>query len=263
MVMLQTRHWKWEIRQSSAMKYSHHYFNLHTHTDAHTHIRPPTCACRRTSRHAYTGKYPCTRRHRHRYAHRRMGTLWLGGGQRGWFARNFTQITTSTPPPWTLPAWRHPPSQNLKNTPTLGHSQAPPIGHCLCDVIIHIPKGLICSFLWPIFSSCFARISPTVCPNFTHCLPEFGGGGSCPPCPPPPHTPMDTPTRTDTRTYTSTSTYTQPNTHTNIRTPIHKASSTHIHYIRTLLQARYIILVSLWATLMLRPIKDVFNYSVT
>ena len=117
-----------------------------------------------------------------------MGTLWLGG-QRGWFARNFTQITTSTPPPpWTLPAWRHPPSQNLKNTPTLGHSQAhtpPPLGHCLCDVIIHIPKGLICSFLWPIFSSCFARISPTVCPNFPHCLPEFfGGGGSCPPCPP-------------------------------------------------------------------------------
>ena len=43
----------------------------------------------------------------------------------------------------------------------------------LCDVIINIPKGLICSFLWPIFSSCFARISPTVCPNFTHCLPEF------------------------------------------------------------------------------------------
>ena len=88
-----------------------------------------------------------------------MGTLWLGG-QRGWFARNFTQITgadtgfpeggglktfTSTPPPldivcvtssalrkiekhphswtftstppWTLSAWRHPPSGELKNTP--------------------------------------------------------------------------------------------------------------------------------------------------
>ena len=30
---------------------------------------------------------------------------------------------TSTPPPWTLSAWRHPPSEKLKNTPTLGHSQ--------------------------------------------------------------------------------------------------------------------------------------------
>ena len=67
---------------------------------------------------------------------------------------------------------------------TLGHSQAPPpLGPCLCDVIIHIPKGLICSFLWPIFSSCFARISPTVCPNFIHCLPEFGGAAA-PPAPP-------------------------------------------------------------------------------
>ena len=74
-----------------------------------------------------------------------------------------------------------------KNAPTLGHSQAhTPLGHCLCDVIIHIPKGLICSFLWPIFSSCFARISPTVCPNFARCLPEFGGGAAAPPA----HTPM-------------------------------------------------------------------------
>ena len=71
-----------------------------------------------------------------------MGTLWLGGGQRGWFARNFTQITGAdtgfheggggedipqAPPPWTLSAWRHPPSEKLKNTPTLGHSPpAPP-----------------------------------------------------------------------------------------------------------------------------------------
>ena len=30
------------------------------------------------------------------------------------------------PPPWTLSAWRHPPYEKLKNTPTLGHSQAPP-----------------------------------------------------------------------------------------------------------------------------------------
>ena len=33
------------------------------------------------------------------------------------------------PPPWTLSAWRHPPSEKLKNTPTLGdwrHLQAHP-----------------------------------------------------------------------------------------------------------------------------------------
>ena len=28
--------------------------------------------------------------------------------------------------PWTLSVWRHPPSEKLKNTLTLGHSQAPP-----------------------------------------------------------------------------------------------------------------------------------------
>ena len=121
-----------------------------------------------------------------------MGTLWLGGAEGLICPKFYTDNHKHPPPPWTLPAWRHPPSQNLKNTPTLGHSQAPPpLGHCLCDVIIHIPKGLICSFLWPIFSSCFARISPTVCPNFTHCLPEFHplfariwGGAAAPPCPP-------------------------------------------------------------------------------
>ena len=36
---------------------------------------------------------------------------------------------------------RPPPSRKLKNTPTLGHSQAPPpLGHCPYDVI-HIPGG--------------------------------------------------------------------------------------------------------------------------
>ena len=113
-----------------------------------------------------------------RYLHRRMGTLWLGGAEGLICPKFYTDNHKHPPPPWTLPAWRHPPSQNLKNTPTLGHSQAPPpLGHCLCDVIIHIPKGLICSFLWPIFSSCFARISPTVCPN-------LGGQLPPPPCPP-------------------------------------------------------------------------------
>ena len=33
---------------------------------------------------------------------------------------------TSSTPPWTLSAWCHPPSEKLKNTPTLGHSEAPP-----------------------------------------------------------------------------------------------------------------------------------------
>ena len=63
------------------------------------------------------------------HTHRRMGPLWLGGAE-GLTAQNFTQITgadtgfpegggdfTSTPPPWTLSAWRHPPSGKLKNTP--------------------------------------------------------------------------------------------------------------------------------------------------
>ena len=35
-------------------------------------------------------------------------------------------FTNTHPPPWTLAASRHPPSEKLKNTPTLGHSQAPP-----------------------------------------------------------------------------------------------------------------------------------------
>ena len=78
---------------------------------------------------------------------------------------DIARVTSSTLPKFE----KHPYSWTFTSTP-------PPLGHCLCDVIIHIPKGLICSFLWPIFSSCFARISPTVCPNL--------GGGSCPPCPP-------------------------------------------------------------------------------
>ena len=53
----------------------------------------------------------------HVYVHRRMGTLWLGGGAEGMIARNFTQITgadtgfpegggiSQAPPlPWTLSA---------------------------------------------------------------------------------------------------------------------------------------------------------------
>ena len=36
------------------------------------------------------------------------------------------QDFSQAPSPWTLSAWRHPTSENLKNTPTLGHSQAPP-----------------------------------------------------------------------------------------------------------------------------------------
>ena len=73
----------------------------------------------------------------------------------------------------------HPPKIN---TPTLGHSKHPPLlGHCLCDVF-NIPKGLICSFLWPFFLLALPEFHPLWCPNFTHCL--FGGGGQCPPAPP-------------------------------------------------------------------------------
>ena len=36
-------------------------------------------------------------------------------------------FNSQAPPPlWTLSAWRHPPSEKLKNTPTLGQTQAPP-----------------------------------------------------------------------------------------------------------------------------------------
>ena len=118
-----------------------------------------------------------------------MGTLWLGGAEGLICPKFYTDNHKHPPPPpWALPAWsstlpkfeKHPYSWTFTST------HPPPPGHCLCDVIIHIPKGLICSFLWPIFSSCFARISPTVCPNFTHCLPEFFfGGGAAPPAPPP------------------------------------------------------------------------------
>ena len=51
-------------------------------------------------------------------AQRIMGISWKGGG---------VKTFTSTPPPWTLSAWRHPPSGKLKNTPTLERSQAPPL----------------------------------------------------------------------------------------------------------------------------------------
>ena len=129
------------------------------------------------------------------YGHRRMGTLWLGGAEGLICPKFYTDNHKHPPPPlghcphdvihppkiWKLPLLLY--SWTFTSTP-------PPLGHCLCDVIIHIPKGLICSFLWPIFSSCFARISPIVCPNFTHCLPEFGGAAA-PPAPPP-HTPMCT-----------------------------------------------------------------------
>ena len=112
-----------------------------------------------------------------------MGTLWLGGAE-GLICPKFYTDNHKHPPPLGHCRPRdviHPPK--IWKTPLLLdiHKHPPPLGHCLCDVIIHIPKGLICSFLWPIFSSCFARISPTVCPNFTHCLPEFGGGQLPPP----------------------------------------------------------------------------------
>ena len=106
--------------------------------------------------------------------HRRMRTLWLGGAE-GLICPKFYTDNHKHPPPWTLPAWRHPPSQNLKSTP--------PLGHCLCDVIIHIPKGLICSFLWRFFLLALPEFHPLFARIF------LGGGQLPPPCPPP-HTPM-------------------------------------------------------------------------
>ena len=85
---------------------------------------------------------------------------------------DIARVTSSTLPKFE----KHPYSWTFTSTHT-------PLGHCLCDVIIHIPKGLICSFLWPIFSSCFARISPSL-PEF-HPLFARIWGGSCPPLPPP------------------------------------------------------------------------------
>ena len=38
-----------------------------------------------------------------------------------------TRFFTSTPPPWTLSAWRHPTSENLKNTPLLDIHKHPPL----------------------------------------------------------------------------------------------------------------------------------------
>ena len=59
-----------------------------------------------------------------------------GAKDHGDFLKGGVKTFTSTPPPpWTLSAWRHPPSGKLKNAPTLEHSQAPPLGHCPCDVI--------------------------------------------------------------------------------------------------------------------------------
>ena len=113
--------------------------------------------------------------------HRRMGTLWLGGAEGLICPKFYTDNHKHPPPLGHCPRDVIHPPKIWKTPLLLDIHKHTPLGHCLCDVIIHIPKGLICSFLWPIFSSCFARISPlfarispTVCP----------GGGSCPPCHP-------------------------------------------------------------------------------
>ena len=48
----------------------------------------------------------------------RIQDFWKGGGSR----RRY-RIFHKHPPPWTLSMWRHSPSEKLKNTHTLGHSQ--------------------------------------------------------------------------------------------------------------------------------------------
>ena len=97
--------------------------------------------------------------------HRRMGTLWLGRAE-GLIAQNFTQITGADtgfpeggggfhkhhpPLPWTLSAWRHPPSGKLKNTPL------PPL-------LLPQKKDRRCPKNWV--------------------AQKLGGGGCSPPCPP-------------------------------------------------------------------------------
>ena len=58
-----------------------------------------------------------------------------------WKTPPLLDIHRHPPPPWTLSAWRHPPSEKLENTPLLDiHKHPPPLGHCPCDVI-HIFQG--------------------------------------------------------------------------------------------------------------------------
>ena len=46
--------------------------------------------------------------------------------------------TFTSTPPWTLSAWRHPPSENWKGPPLLDIHKHTPLGHCPCDVIHRI-----------------------------------------------------------------------------------------------------------------------------
>ena len=133
------------------------------------------------------------------YIHRRMGTLWLGG-QRGWFARNFTQITAAdtglpdflkgggggggedipqAPPPLdivcvTSSALRkiekHPHSWTFASTPpwTLPVWRHP---HSKGGEAIGLPLAFSGRF----FLLALPEFSPLFCPNL---------GGQLPPCPP-------------------------------------------------------------------------------
>ena len=50
-------------------------------------------------------------------------------------------FSQAPPPPWTLFAWRHPPSENWKRPPLLDiHKHTHPLGHCPCDVIHRIRR---------------------------------------------------------------------------------------------------------------------------
>ena len=77
-------------------------------------------------------------------------------------------------PPWTLSAWRHPPSTKLKNTPTLGHSQAPP------------PTPLDIAHVTFQGGGGDRSRSRTLCIGFQYQDKFKGGGGVITPTPPPP-----------------------------------------------------------------------------
>ena len=124
--------------------------------------------------------------------HRRMGTLWLGGGGGGvdcpkFYTDNRRGYRISWrggfhnhPPPWTLSAWRHSPSGKLKNTPTRGHSQSPPPPPWTLSAWRHPPSGILKNTPVPPLLLPQKR---TAAAQKTE-LPKSWGGGGCSPPPP-------------------------------------------------------------------------------
>ena len=99
--------------------------------------------------------------------HKCMRTIYppLSGADTG-----FPEVGVKHTPPWTLSAWRHPPSKKLQNTPTLGHSQAPPTPLDIARVTSSTFQGGVGD----------RSRSRTLCIGFHR------GGGVITPTPPPP-----------------------------------------------------------------------------